>query len=129
MKFKLQITSKYECKNLGDRILNMEVTRIVEGGLFLSQSLYVKVVLEMFKEYLPAKGSNFNGAETPMDKIRLHKEGAIQLRFRQKEIEIEMGAVKCDASIPCREVIGSLQWLAHGSRPDVSFAVNQVAKY
>ena len=64
MEFKQQITAKFECKDLGelDRILNMEVTRTVEGGLFLSQSLYVKDVLEKFKEYLPAKGSKFNGA-------------------------------------------------------------------
>ena len=132
MKFKQQITAKFECKDLGelDRILNMEVTRTVEGGLFLSQSLYVKDVLEKFKQYLPEKGSKFNGAETPMDsKIRLHKKGATQLRFKQKEIEVERGSVKCGESIPYREVVGSLLWLANGSRPDISFAVNQVAKY
>ena len=123
---------KFECRDLGkiDRILNMEVTRTVEGGLFLSQSLYVKDVLEKFKEYLPAKGSKFNCAETPMDNmIRLYKNGATQLRFKQKEIEIEAGAVKFDASIPYRKVVGSLLWLANGSRSDISFAVNQVAKY
>ena len=40
----------------------MEVTRTVDGGLFISQSLYIKDVLEKFKEYLPAKGSKFNYA-------------------------------------------------------------------
>ena len=66
----------------------------LERGLFLSQSLNVKDVLEKFKQYLPAKGSKFNGTKTPMDKkIRLHKNGATQLRFKQKEIEIEEGAV------------------------------------
>ena len=135
MKVKQQITASFECKDLGelDRILNVEVTRSVEGGLFLSQSLYVKDVLEKFKQYLPAKGSKFNGAETPMDnkilllqslyvkdvlekfkqylpakgfkfnnaetpmdnKILLHKKGAPQLRFKQKEIEVKAGAVKC----------------------------------
>ena len=111
MKFKQQIAAKFECKDLGElgRIFNMKVTRTMKGGLFLSQSLYVKDVLEQFKKYLPAKGSKFNGAETPMDnKIRLHKNGVTQLRFRQKEIEIETGAVKCDASIPYREVAASL---------------------
>ena len=32
-----------------------KVTRTVEGGLFLSQCLYVKDMLEKSKEYLPAK--------------------------------------------------------------------------
>ena len=128
MKFKRQITTKYECKDLGElgRILNLEVTRTVEGGLFLSQSLYVKDVLEKLKQYLQAKGSKFDGAETPMDnKTRLHKKGATHLRF----IEIGMGAVRCDAGIPYRLVVGSLLWHANGSRPDISFAVNQAAKH
>ena len=50
------------------------------------------------------KGSKFNGAETPTDdKIRVHKNGATQ-----KAIEIKVGAVNCDASIPYSEVVGSL---------------------
>ena len=108
----------------------MEIIRTVEGGLFLSQSLYVKDVLMKFKQYLPAKGSKFDGAETPMNnKIRLHMNGATQLRFKQHEIEMEAGAVKCDASIPYREVVGSLLFLANGSRPDISFAFNQAVKF
>ena len=41
MKFKQQITAKFECKDLGelDKILNMEVTRTVEGGLCLSHCM------------------------------------------------------------------------------------------
>ena len=62
----------------------MEVTRTVEGDLFLSQSLYVKDVLEQFKEYLPAKESKFNDAKIPMDnKIWSHKSEATQLRLQQ----------------------------------------------
>ena len=99
MTFKQQITAKLECKDLRelDRTLNTDVTRTVEWGLFLSQSLYVKDVLEKFKQYLPAKGSKCNGAETPMDnKIRFYKNEATQLRFKQKEIEVEARAAKCN---------------------------------
>ena len=64
-----------------------------------------------------------------MDKIRLHKNRATQLQFKQKEIEMEQGGVKCDANIPYREVVGSLLWHVNGSRQGISLAVNQVAKY
>ena len=58
----------------------MEVTRTVEGGLLLSQSL------EEFKDYLPAKDSKFNSTETPSDyKIRLHKNGLLGRRRSKKK--------------------------------------------
>ena len=85
----------------------------MEGGLFLWQSLYVKDKLERFKQYLPAKGPKFNGAETPMDNnIRLHKKVATQLHFKQKEIEVE--AVSVDRSSKrnwCRVYGGSNSYI------------------
>ena len=62
------------------------------------------------------------------NKIRLHKSGATQLRYQQNEIEVEQRAVTCSESIPFRGRGGSLIWLANGSRPDISFAVNQAAE-
>ena len=130
--FKQQITAKYDCKDLGplDRILNMEVVRTREGGLFLSQSLYIQDVLVCFKTHLPGPSTRLNGAETPMDhRIRLHKNGSTHMRFKPSDRDVERGSEKCGADIPYREVVGSLLWLANGTRPDISFAVNQVAKY
>ena len=52
------------------------------------------------------KGSKFNGAETPIENKMLHQSGATQLRYKQNEIGMERGSVKCDASIPYREEVG-----------------------
>ena len=90
--FKQQITAKYDCEDLGalDRILNMEVVRTKEEGLFLSQSLYIKVVLGRFKTHLPVPGTKLKGAETPMDhRVRLPKNGATHMRFKPKEKDIK----------------------------------------
>ena len=52
--------------------------------------------LEELNRILNIKGSNFND---PMDnKIRIHKNGATQLRLKQKEIKMEEGTVNCDPS-------------------------------
>ena len=40
-----------------------------------------------------------------------------------------MGAIKCDTSILYCEMVVKLLWLAKKSRPDISFAVNQVTKF
>ena len=79
MKFKLQIPAKYEYKDLGeppDMILDMEVIRTVEAGLFLSQTLYVKDVLEKSKQYLPAEGPEFwsSRMNPPMTNFRIRSQ-------------------------------------------------------
>ena len=104
--------------------------RTKEGGLFLSQSFYIQDVLVRFKTHLPGPGARLNGAETLMDhRIWLHKNEATQLRFKPNDKDIEKGAEKCGADISYREVVGPLLRLANGTRQDISFAVNKVAKY
>ena len=93
--------------------------------MFLPQSLYIQDVLGRFKTHIPGPGTTIDWAENPMDhRIRVHKNGATHMRIKPKEKDIEEGMEKCGA-----EVMGSLLWLANGTRPDISFAANQVAKY
>ena len=65
MKFKQQITAKFECKDVGElnMMLSMEVTRTVEWGLFC-RSHCISRTNRKFKQYLPEKGSKFNAIQT-----------------------------------------------------------------
>ena len=46
----------------------------------------------------------------------------------EKGLSLEPAAV-CDASLPFRELLGSLLWLARGTRPDISFAVGYLSQF
>ena len=78
-------------KDLGlGRIFNMEITRTAGGGLFPSQSLYVKDVLKRFAEGIGAKTNKFNESFTLMDhKVKLYKGGSFNLKFKEDPVEIE----------------------------------------
>ena len=61
-----------------------------------------------------------NDKDTPMEsKVRLSK--SMCPTTPQGRLEME--------NIPYREAVGSLLWIANGTRPDVAYAVSQVARY
>jgi len=37
--------------------------------------------------------------------------------------------VKCDASVPYRELLGALLWLSEGTRPDIKYIVSAMSRY
>ena len=105
----------------------MEITRTAIGGLFLSQSLYLKDVLKRFADRIGANTIKFNKSVNTMDhNIKYHKGGAINLKFKEDPVEIEKNGEKVLPNTPYREVVGFLLWLANGSRPDIFYSV---AKY
>ena len=99
----------------------MEVTRTADGGIFLSQSSYVRDVLERFKEYVPAAA---NPVQLPADpKLRLHVGGATKVHVYQgdstgERSDAEDGAAECPGNIPYKELLGALLWVSQGTRPD-----------
>eukprot|EP01038_Epipyxis_sp_PR26KG_P014695 gene14695-19743_t len=136
--FKDNLTREYKIRDLGtlDRALNMEITRTNDGGLFLSQRLYTEDLLKRFGALSTDGKPLVNKADTPMDhRIKFSKEGATRSRYKSdSKIQGESGN-KCEDSDPIpadfnyRAVVGALLWLSMGTRPDIAYAVSQVAKY
>ena len=95
-------------KDLGvtDVILGMKISR-KSDGLVLSQSHYIKKVLEKFKEY------DDSLVRTPID-VNLHLtknkgQGISQLEYSR--------------------IIGSLMYIINCTRPNIAYAVSKLSKY
>ena len=89
-------------------ILNMEITRMAGGGLFLSQSLCVNGVLKRFADHFGAKPTKCRDYIIPIDhKIKFHMVGAINLKFNECRVETEKNGERVPPNTPYREVFGS----------------------
>jgi len=107
---KAKFMKKWECQDLGEakEFLGMKIRR--EGqAIYLSQTLYLKQVLERFRM------QNCKFAKTPLPTgWRATKNpGQATPEFRLKY----------------QAIIGSLLYLMIGTRPDIAFAVTRLAQY
>ena len=66
-------------------------------------------------------------------KVRLHAKGSMKVKPYPSETTGERseaeGAKDCPGNIPYKELLGALLWLSQGSRPDITYAVSQCAKF
>jgi len=93
--------------------LGIEITRDRNLKLIkLSQAAYTKSILKKF--YM----LDCNEVTTPSDH-------SVQLK-RNLDIDGNPGTI---ADVPYRELIGSLMYLAIGTRPDITYAVNSLSKF
>ena len=86
----------------------MEITRYKEGGIHLSQTMYIRKLLEKFKM------EECKAASTPVDVNQRAEE------FRDSELNIDF---------PYREAVGSLIFLCVGTRPDIQYAVGLASRH
>ena len=80
----------------------------------MDQSFYTKNIL---KKYFP---EGLNPTETPMVSTTVLSIADSPTTDEEKEEMLKF---------PYRQAVGSLLWLAGGTRPDISYAVSQVAKF
>ena len=109
--------NRYKMKDMGmlEYVLGVRVEQHPEKNIIqLSQKTYI---LDMLVKY---KVENCKAVDTPMSSnIRLTK--AMSPTTSQGSLDME--------KYPYREAVGSLLWISNGTRPDVAFAVSQVAKF
>lgn len=79
-----------------------------DGSVFINQAHYVRRLLEKFNL------ADCNAVATPLDKAHMYDDD-------------REDAMLSD-SVPYREAVGSLLYLATGTRPDISFAVSVVSQ-
>lgn len=107
---KENLAKYFAIKDLGDvkYCLGIEVSRNREGT-YLSQSGYIRDVLARFGM------SDCKPVRTPLDpNVKLHDPD---------------GSNKENPDVPYRELIGSLMYLAQGTRPDIAFAVSALSQW
>nr|XP_033510411.1 secreted RxLR effector protein 161-like [Nicotiana tomentosiformis] len=105
---KRMLTSKFDMKDLGiaDLILGIKILQTPEG-LDLSQSHYIKMVLEKFK-YL-----EFKEAKTPIDLNH-----TLVKNKGQSKSQLEYA-----------RVLGSLMYIMNCTRPDIACTISKLSRY
>ncbi|KAE9013101.1 hypothetical protein PR001_g15489, partial [Phytophthora rubi] len=107
---------KYQVKDLGtpSHFLGMRLDRSPAGDFEVSQCAYIDEVLHRFA----------------MDPVRPTSTPMVpNTRLDELTDEPDASEVELMRRKPYRQVMGSLLYLARISRPDIAFAVNQLAQH
>ncbi|KAF3639976.1 hypothetical protein FXO37_23735 [Capsicum annuum] len=107
-KGEIMLESKFDMKDLGvaDVILGIRIHQTPQG-LALSQSHYIKNVLDKFK-YM-----EFGIAKTPLD---------VSFALRKNEDE-------SDSQLEYARVLGCLMYIMNCTRPDITCAISKLSRY
>jgi hypothetical protein len=108
------LSKQFPMKDLGVPKLwtGIQVDYDIKGSIFLSQSNYTEKILKKFKMDWS------KSVPTPTTTTRLIQGELLSAQERQEMEEI-----------PYRSAVGSLMWLMVTTRPDIVFAVGQVARF
>lgn len=112
MEVKAQLNQKFDVTDMGEAqyMLGMEVTRDWgRGTLGLSQRKYTAEILDTF-----GMADSHSIGNPAAKRVKTEEEGK------------PLGSAESELY---RSMVGSLQWLSSGTRPDISFAVSEVGRH
>jgi len=115
---KSQLSARYSMSDLGEvgQILGCEVKRDGPiGRLTLTQRAYIRQIIAKFFPNI-----QLTVVQTP---------AAVQTYLSKSMCPSSPEAIAAMKDVPYREAVGSLLWLASGTRPDIAYAVSQVARF
>jgi len=115
---KNKLSERYQMADLGEvnQILGCEVKREgCTGRVTMCQRLYIRMIIKKFFPDL-----KLNPVRTPM---------ASRTPLSKAQGPVTPEDIEFMSLIPYRQAVGCLLWLAMGTRPDIAFAVAQVARY
>ncbi len=116
---KQKLNQKFEMKDLGEPeyFLGMKINRDRKNRVItINQSEYAEKILERFNM------KNCAARRTPMESRQ------VQGRKHKTRGETTEKHSEVKPKVPYREAIGSVQYLAGGTRPDIAYAVNVLSR-
>ncbi|KAJ3552615.1 hypothetical protein NP233_g12840 [Leucocoprinus birnbaumii] len=113
---KSELAASYEIKDLGNAklILGMRIDRDKDGNITLSQKAYCQHMLKRFRM------DKCSPATTPLPP---------GISLTSNDCPATPQEIADMKSVPYREALGSLMWLQVATRPNLSFAVNLLARF
>lgn len=114
-KLKASLSSAFMMKDMGQATdcVGLHIT-YEDGKISLDQSKYIQEILKRFNMI------NYKPSKTPSDP---NQKLSASMCASNEEERHEL------QDVPYQEVVGSLLYLAQGTRPDIAFAVNDVSRF
>jgi len=110
--------AKYKMKKLNaiKQLLGMGIFHDkLRNTIYITQQQYIEYIVELFRKY------GISEFRTPMDERHHYSKSQMPKQGSSEALLM--------ATLPYRELIGSLLWVSNGTRPDVTYSVNTLTKF
>ena len=110
--------AKYKMKKLNviKQLLGMGIYHDKDRNIiYISQQQYITSLVKLFQKY------GISEFRTPMDERQHYSKSQMPKAGSAEALQM--------ATLPYRELIGSLLWVSNGTRPDVTYPVNTLTKF